>query len=211
MIVEQKLVIGVFESAIEVNDAVDLLQEAGFAAGDVTAVLPQARPTSTKDQRAAAAQELGRGPPEALTTGMTTGVMLGGALGWLVGIGSFVVPGIGPIIASGPLLAALAGAGLGGAVGGLTAALIGIGVSTSDAAYVEAHLKGGRSFLTVRCQTPKDLADARDVFVACGGQEISGRDRVEDIALAGETVDGIERPLSRPFGDQAKKDFDVRS
>jgi hypothetical protein len=49
--------------------------------------------------------------------------VLGGGLGWLVGIGALAIPGLGPFIAAGPIVAAIAWAGVGGTVGGITGAL----------------------------------------------------------------------------------------
>ena len=56
--------------------------------------------------------------PEGASTGAGTGAVVGGTLGWLAGIGALAIPGLGPFIAAGPIMAALAGAGVGGAVGG---------------------------------------------------------------------------------------------
>jgi hypothetical protein len=50
--------------------------------------------------------------PEGATTGAGTGALLGGGLGWLAGIGALAIPGLGPFIAAGPIMAALAGAGV---------------------------------------------------------------------------------------------------
>ena len=64
------------------------------------------------------AHEKGTKAPEGATTGAGTGAVVGGALGWLAGIGALAIPGLGPFIAAGPIMAALAGVGVGGAVGG---------------------------------------------------------------------------------------------
>ena len=64
--------------------------------------------------------------PEGTAAGAGSGAVIGGALGWLVGIGALAIPGLGPFIAAGPIMAALAGIGVGGAVGGFTGALVGL-------------------------------------------------------------------------------------
>ena len=60
------------------------------------------------------------------TAGVTAGGVIGGTLGVLVGIGALAIPGLGPFIAAGPIMAGLAGLGVGGAVGGLIGALVGM-------------------------------------------------------------------------------------
>jgi len=65
--------------------------------------------------------------PEGTTVGVTAGGVIGGTLGVLAGIGALAIPGVGPLIAAGPITAGLAGLGVGGAVGGLVGALVGDG------------------------------------------------------------------------------------
>jgi hypothetical protein len=87
--------------------------------------------------------------PEGATAGAGTGVVLGGAMGWLVGIGALAIPGLGPFIAAGPIMAALAGAGIGSAVGGLTGALIGMGIPEYEAKRYEGRVKDGGILISV--------------------------------------------------------------
>jgi hypothetical protein len=81
--------------------------------------------------------------PEGAAAGAGSGVVIGEALGWLVGMGALVIPGVGPFIAAGPIMAALAGAGAGAAAGGLTGALIGMGMPEFEAKQYEERMKGG--------------------------------------------------------------------
>jgi len=62
-----------------------------------------------------------------------TGAMVGGTLGWLAGIGALAIPGLGPFLAAGPIVGALAGAGAGGVVCGVVGALIGMGIPEYEA------------------------------------------------------------------------------
>src|SRR4029077_10938153 len=87
--------------------------------------------------------------PEGATTGAGTGVVLAGAMGWLLGIGAIAIPGLGPFIAAGAIMAALAGAGVGGAVGGITGALIGMGIPEYEAKRYEGRVKDGGILLSV--------------------------------------------------------------
>ena len=80
--------------------------------------------------------------------------MLGGIGGWLAGIGALAIPGVGPLIAAGPILAALSGAAVGGAVGGLAGALVGIGIPEYEAKRYEGRIKSGNILISTRCQRP---------------------------------------------------------
>ena len=113
-------VFGIYENQPAVERAVGLLQERGFRATDVSVLWPQN--IGSKDL----GHELASKAPEGATAGAGTGAVIGGTLGWLAGIGALAIPGIGPLIAAGPIVAALAGASAAGAVGGVTGALIAI-------------------------------------------------------------------------------------
>src|SRR5712664_3869701 len=95
------------------------LKAADFSNNDISVLLPDR--AGTRDF----AHEQHTKAPEGAATGAVAGGILAGALGWLVGIGSLAIPGVGPFIAAGPILAALGGAAAGGAVGVLAGALIG--------------------------------------------------------------------------------------
>lgn len=82
--------------------------------------------------------------------GATLGTVAGGAAGLLAGLGLIAIPGVGPVVAAGWLVATLTGAGIGAAAGGLAGALAGAGVSEGDAhAYGEGVRRGG-TLVTVR-------------------------------------------------------------
>src|SRR5688572_22676135 len=101
---------------------VDQLKGANFSNNDISVLFPDK--TGTKDF----AHEQHTKAPEGAATGSVAGGVLGGTLGWLAGIGALAIPGVGPFIAAGPIMAALGGAALGGAVGGITGALVGLGI-----------------------------------------------------------------------------------
>lgn len=94
--------------------------------------------------------------PEGATAGGGSGVLIGSALGWLVGIGALALPGLGPFIAAGPLMASLAGLGVGGVVGGITGALIGAGLPESEAKRYEGRLTKGSILVSVHCDKPEE-------------------------------------------------------
>jgi hypothetical protein len=94
-----------------------------------------------------------RKAPEGATTGAGSGAVIGGTLGWLVGIWALAIPGLGPFIAAGPIMAALAGMGVDGAVGGLAGALVGMGIPEYEAKRYEGRLQKGGILMSVHCDT----------------------------------------------------------
>jgi hypothetical protein len=120
-------VFGIYPAYASVENAVDALRAAGFRSTDISVLFPEN--VGTKDF----AHEKGTKAPEGASAGAGTGAVVGGALGWLAGIGALAIPGIGPFVAAGPIVAALAGVGVGGTVGGITGALIGLGIPEYEA------------------------------------------------------------------------------
>ena len=91
----------------------------------------------------------------------------------LVGIGALAIPGVGPFIAAGPIMAALAGLGVGGAVGGLIGALVGMGMPEYEAKRYEGRVKGGGTLLSVHCDTSDQVKRAKDLLKASGAEDIA--------------------------------------
>jgi hypothetical protein len=160
-------VFGIYPAYASVEYGVDALRTAGFRNSDISVLFPEN--TGTKDF----AHEKGTKAPEGATTGAGTGVVLGGALGWLAGIGSLAIPGLGPFIAAGPIMAALAGAGVGGVVGGLTGALVGIGIPEYEAKRYEGRVKEGGILLSVHSDSSDWTKRAKQILEETGAQDIS--------------------------------------
>lgn len=150
---------------------VDDLKIAGFSNNDISVLLPDK--SGTRDF----AHEKGTKAPEGGLTGAGSGLVLGGVLGWLVGIGSLAIPGLGPFIAAGPIMAALSGAGVGAAAGGIIGALIGMGIPEYEAKRYEARLREGRILVSVHSENSDETKRAKEIFERAGA---------EDIASAGE-------------------------
>src|SRR5271166_1868723 len=104
----------IVKSEIQAERIVSELRSAGFSSDDVSVLFPDKQ--GTRDF----AHEKHTKAPEGAAGGAGAGGLLGGGLGWLVGIGALAIPGVGPFIAAGPIMAALGGAALGATVGGLT-------------------------------------------------------------------------------------------
>src|SRR5262245_25190471 len=139
----------------------------GFSANDISVLFPDK--TGTKDF----AHEHHTKAPEGAAAGAGTGALLGGALGWLVGIGSLAIPGVGPFIAAGPILASLSGVALGGALGGVTGAMVGWGIPEFEAQQFEGRLREGHILIAVHADDADDAARARDVLSEEHAEHIS--------------------------------------
>ena len=98
---------------------------------------------------------------------------MGGTLGWLGGAGSLAIPGIGPFIAAGPIMAALGGAALGATAGGLTGALVGMGIPELEAKRYEGKIVGGNILISVHAEDSEDKPRAKEIFQKAGAVDIS--------------------------------------
>jgi hypothetical protein len=160
-------VFGIYPTYGAVDGAVESLRASGFRSTDISVLFPEN--IGTKDF----AMEKGTKAPEGATTGAGTGVILGGALGWLAGIGALAIPGLGPFIAAGPIMAALAGAGVGGAVGGIAGALIGMGIPEYEAKRYEGRVKKGGILLSVHSDNSDWTTRAKKILEQTGAEDIS--------------------------------------
>jgi hypothetical protein len=160
-------VFGLYPSITSVEIGVDELKSAGFRSTDVSVLFPES--AGTRDF----AHEKNTKAPEGATTGASTGVIVGGALGWLMGIGALAVPGVGPFIAAGPVMTALAGAGVAGTVGGIAGALIGMGIPEYEAKRYEGQVKDGGILLSVHSESSDSTKLAKEILKRTGAQDIA--------------------------------------
>jgi hypothetical protein len=163
-------VFGIYKSRQSVESAVDTLKAEGFSNQDISVLFPYSE--GTRDF----AIEKETKAPEGATTGAGAGVVIGGALGWLLGAGLLTIPGIGPIIAAGPLATSLlAGAGLGGIVGGITGALVGMGVPEYEANRYEGLVKEGGILLSVHSADSHWSDKAKDILNRTGAMDVASK------------------------------------
>jgi hypothetical protein len=102
--------------------------------------------------------------PEGAAAGGGSGLLAGGALGWMAGMGVLGIPGLGPFIAAGPIMAALSGAAIGSATGGIIGALIGAGLSEFEAKRYEAHLQDGNALISVHAHNEDEVERAKAIY-----------------------------------------------
>ncbi len=192
-------VFAIFNGREGVENAISDLKTASFRNTDISVLFPDS--TGTKDF----AHEKATKAPEGASTGTAAGAVLGGAFGWLVGVGSLAIPGVGPLIAAGPIMAALAGAGVGGALGGLTGALVGMGIPEYEAKRYEGLVKDGGILVSVHCDDSDWVKRAKDILTRAGGEGIASAKESSNIV---EGTDSPE-PLSRT--PRRDNDTDFRS
>lgn len=160
-------VFGIYATARLAEGAVDHLLSRGFSNSAISVLLPDDETTR------AFAHEKHTKAPEGTATGVATGGVVGGTLGLMAGIGALAIPGVGPLIAAGPIVAALAGLGVGGAVGGLVGALVGMGIPEYEAKRYEGAVKGGGTLLSVHCDTSEQIDSAKTALKETGATDIS--------------------------------------
>jgi hypothetical protein len=158
-----------FDTRMQIESAVDALLANNFRSSDISALLPDA--ASTRE----VAHEKHTKAPEGAAVGAAAGGAIGGTLGLLVGIGALAIPGLGPLIAAGPIVATLAGAGAGGAVGTLTGALAGLGVPEYEAKRYESMLNDGKALLAVHADNGDWAKRAKEIMTRCGATGVDSK------------------------------------
>ena len=159
-------VFGIYRSRQSVEEAVQALKNADFRNTDISVLFSEN--VGTKDF----AHEKHTKAPEGTTAGAGTGAVIGGALGWLTGIGALAIPGVGPFIAAGPIVALLAGVGAGGVLGGVAGALVGMGIPEYEAKRYEGRIKEGGVLLSVHCDNSEWKKRATDILKQTGAGDI---------------------------------------
>lgn len=177
----KKAVMCIVETRDQAESIVNQLQQSGFSSNDISVLFPNK--SGTKDF----AHEHNTKAPEGAVTGVGAGGVLGGTLGLLAGIGALAIPGFGPFIAAGPLLAALSGAAAGAAVGGVAGALIGMGIPEMEAKRYEGKIKGGNILISVHIETSEQQTQVEKILKAA---------RADDICVTNEaTVPKTEKSV----------------
>ncbi|MGE0551174.1 MAG: DUF3341 domain-containing protein [Kofleriaceae bacterium] len=159
-------VFGLFNTRGQLETAIDGLMAEGFRPSDMSALLPDIK--GTKD----IAHEKHTKAPEGAAVGAAAGGAVGGTLGLLIGLGALAIPGLGPLIAAGPIVATLAGAGVGGAVGTLTGALVGMGIPEYEAKRYESFINDGGCLLSVHADDGEWAKRARVILDRYGATGI---------------------------------------
>ena len=151
-------IVGVFKDPVEADAVLHDLHQHGFNREDLNLIAH-----SGTDQYAR---------PGESGAGAGTGAAIGGAAGVVLGLAALAIPGIGPVVAAGPLAAALTGAGLGAAAGGMLGALSELGVSDEHARGYEDAVKAGGTLVAIHAADNDAAARAHSVLDRHGASHI---------------------------------------
>jgi hypothetical protein len=162
----KKAVMCIVQNPPQAELVVGQLQQAGFSNSDISVLFPDQQ--GGKDF----AHEHNTKAPEGAIAGAGAGGAVGGTLGLLAGIGALAIPGLGPFIAAGPLLAALSGAAAGATVGGVAGALVGMGIPEMEAKRYEGRIKNGNLLLSVHAENGDEVKRAEQIFKAARAEDI---------------------------------------
>jgi hypothetical protein len=162
-----KSVFCIARDQVQASNIVENLKSAGFSNNDISVLLPD------KGSTREFAHEKGTKAPEGAITGAGTGGVLGGVLGWLAGIGALAIPGLGPFVAAGPIMAALSGGAIGATTGGIIGALVGMGIPEYEAKRYETRLREGRILFAVHAENSDEIKRAKEIFERAGAEDIS--------------------------------------
>jgi hypothetical protein len=171
---------------------VETLKHSGFKCTDISVLFPEN--CGTKDL----GHERHTKAPEGAAAGAGTGAIIGGALGWLAGIGALAIPGVGPFIAAGPIVSLLSGMGAGGAVGGFAGALLGVGIPEYEAKRYEGRIRSGGILVSVHCDNSDWARRARAVLRQTGATEIATTTESKSDPV--EVMRPDDAPPKKPFG-----------
>lgn len=155
------------KSHSQAEQIVERLQTSGFSSSEISILLPDTE--GSHDIGHVKATKA----PEGATTGAATGGLTGGVLGLLAGIGALAIPGVGPFIAAGPIMAALSGAAIGATTGGIVGGLIGMGIPEIEAKRYEDKLKSGNYLIAVHAHDGDETDRAKEIFKNAGADDIS--------------------------------------
>ena len=176
-----KIISGLFDTHEEASTAVDALEDAGIASNEISVVGPH-----------------GKTDASAAAEGAGIGAAVGGIGGLLAGLGTFAIPGIGPVIGAGWLVATLTGMAAGGIAGGLVGSLTAAGVDDDDAHVYAEGIKRGGTMVVARVDEAQ--AEAAEAILGQHGRvdiqsrrseyETGGWDGFDEV----EEVDPLDRP-----------------
>lgn len=180
-------VAGLFRDRSAAEVAVQDLLNNGFSRNDISLLASDTRGEHTRyEEGDTDAEERGK----AATTSAIGGGILGGTLGLLLSAGALTIPGIGPVLAAGPLAASLGalggtltGAGVGVASGSILGALIGSGISEQDAHHYSEGIRRGGTLVLVTTDEARDSL-AHSMMRGAGAMEIHTKHESGDHAPA---------------------------
>ena len=145
-----KTVIGLFDNRAEAQSVVQALLGEGFRRDDISVMSKKIEGQDNREgETVAYVEEDGEEQIKDMAKGAGTGAAIGGLTGLLLSLTAVAIPGIGPVLAAGPLAAVIAGAGIGATAGGLISGLTRLGVPEEDANYYAEGVRRGGTLISV--------------------------------------------------------------
>jgi len=160
-------VIGIYEDRATVSDVIDVLHKTGYRAADISVLSSENQ--GSKDF----AHEKQTKAPAGAGVGSAVGAAIGAVLAWLDSNQIVTIAGLGPLVAAGPWLAALAGAGAGGGLGWIAGLLTGLGFTEYVAKRYAGRMRRGGVLLSVHCDSPEWCEKAKKTLKDTGARDIS--------------------------------------
>ncbi|MFD2611775.1 general stress protein [Paenibacillus gansuensis] len=157
----KKHIVGAFDTRDEAIRAIEELKALGYHSDDISIV------SRNKDHLETISEETGSSVPEGMATGAATGGVIGGVTGLLAGIGLLAIPGIGPLLAAGPIAATLTGAAVGAGAGTLVGGLIGLGIPEDEAERYNEYVDNDKLLVIVNAEADRE-ARVYDIFRSHG-------------------------------------------
>ena len=160
-------VMGIYPDRTTVSDAINVLQKAGYRATDISFLSSdnQGSKDFGLEKRTKAF--------ESAAAAAVVGAAVGGALAWFAANQAVTIAGLGPLVAAGPVLAALAGTGAGGAVGWIVGLLAGLRATEYVAKRYAGRIRRGGILLSVHCDSQEWCNRAKKTLKDTGAQNIS--------------------------------------
>ena len=168
-----KAVICIAKTQAQAETIVNRLEQAAVSTADISVLMPDR--SGSRDF----AHEHNTKAPEGATIGGSAGGVAGGVLGLLAGIGALAIPGVGPFIAAGPIMAALSGAAVGAAIGGIAGALVGLGMPEYEAKQYEAKVKDGNILISVHTSDRDEANRIEEMLEKAGAEDVAITDEEE--------------------------------
>jgi hypothetical protein len=180
-------IFGLVKNETQAQSAIVALEQAGFSLPDISVLSGDSLRPKMEDATTTLSypsvpdingktREVGLAnstkAPEGATAGTVTGGVLGGVAGWLIGIGALAIPGVGPFVAAGPILAALSGAAIGASAGGVVGALIGYGIPEYEAKLYAGKLEAGHILIGVHAVDSREADLAKKALLSVGAEDI---------------------------------------
>lgn len=163
----KRVVMGIVDTPAQAEVTVERLLAAGFANDDVSVLFPDRRGTHDF------AFEHHTKAPEGALAGAGLGGVIGGIVGIAAGVGVLVVPGLGSLVAAGPLLAALSGIATGGMLAGTIGAILGARVPEIQAKHYDGKSRLGSILVAVHVETSGGLKGAREVLRSVAATDVA--------------------------------------